>query len=107
LLSSWPRIRAAEKPPHKNWRLWPRAPEQVAATMIDNQLIQSALPDVLVSPAADKIKAHSREKGDIERTIYQDTYRLCQQVADDSESEIDQLMRGPDTSVLSSRWGAR
>jgi hypothetical protein len=57
------------------------APEQVAATMINNQLIQSALPDVLVSPAADKIKAHSREKGDIERTIYQDTYRLCQQVA--------------------------
>lgn len=56
------------------------APERVAARMLDNELVQATLPDVMTSPAAARVKDHSREKGDIERTIYQDTFRLCQQL---------------------------
>lgn len=72
--------KGGRKATHKELAALAVAPERVAATMLDNELVQAALPDVMASPAASRVKDHSREKGDIERTIYQDTFRLCQQL---------------------------
>ncbi|MFO7683761.1 MAG: hypothetical protein R6X34_27340 [Chloroflexota bacterium] len=57
------------------------APTQVAATLPHNALVQSALPDVAASAAAERIQPYSREKGETEQMIYQDIYRMCQQLA--------------------------
>ena len=57
------------------------APGKVAATLAESALVQAALPDVVAHPAAERIKQYSREKGETEQAIYQDTYKLCQQAA--------------------------
>jgi hypothetical protein len=57
------------------------APGQVAATLAESALVQAALPDVVAHPAAERIKQYSREKGETEQAIYQDTFKMCQQAA--------------------------
>jgi hypothetical protein len=56
------------------------APAQVAASMGDNVLVQLVVGEVVANTAVSHIKPYSREKGETEQTIYQDTYRMCQQV---------------------------
>lgn len=43
--------------------------------------MQCALPDVAAHAAANRIKQYSREKGETEQAIYQDTFKMCQQAA--------------------------
>jgi len=58
-----------------------RAPALAAAQFAGSVLVQAALPDVAAHTASDRIKEYSREKGDTEQAIYQDTFKMCQQAA--------------------------
>lgn len=57
------------------------APAKVAAKFTDNALVQAVLPDVKANAAAEQVKKHSREKGQTEQRIFEETYRMCRQVA--------------------------
>jgi hypothetical protein len=57
------------------------APGKVAAEFADNALVQALLADVKANAAARQVEKHSREKGQTEQRIYEETYRMCQQVA--------------------------
>ena len=57
------------------------APGKVAAKFADNALVQALLADVKANAAAEQVEKHSREKGQTEQRIYEETYRMCQQVA--------------------------
>lgn len=58
------------------------APAQVAANFADNALVQTALPDIVSHAAAEQVKAHSHEKGEVEQEIYTATLDLCRRLVE-------------------------